>query len=71
MAILIQVKREGKIIHQCDKRCYGSKSKRCRCICKGVLHNLPKNSAICRLRTIKAAVRYSLRNEPDLVISFY
>lgn len=71
MAILIQIKKNGRIIHQCDQRCYGAKKRQCTCVCKGVLHGIPKNSAICRLRTIKSQLRNQFADQPDLKISFY
>lgn len=71
MAILIQVKKDGKIIHQCDQRCYKAQTKKCQCVCGGRLHNLPKNVAICKLRTLKPQLQHMFAHRPNVTISFY
>lgn len=71
MSIMMKVFRFGKLIGQCDAKCYNAKTEKCNCVCQGLLHGKGRNEAVRFLRLAKPQYRLMYRSDNDYRIDFF
>lgn len=71
MSIMMKVSKDGKLIGQCDKKCYDADPSKCHCVCGGMLHGKHRNISVGILRKNKAFFRRIYPPGPGYRIEFF
>lgn len=71
MSIIMQVFRHGKLIGQCDAKCYAANTDKCSCVCFGDHHGIGRNLAVQKLRTKKYGWRQTYNHNCGYDVKFF